>query len=249
MKYRFIVLIIVLAFFSCKESNEESDAQEVVNKAIEIAGGENYQRARINFNFRNVSYKSTRNNGEFELERLVIDSLGSKTRDLLSNNGLIRFRNDSVVKVADSIINSVSNSVNSVHYFLQLPFGLNDPGVNKKLVGRDTINGKGYYEIKVTFEAGTNGSDHEDEYLYWINEDIFTVDYLAYNFEVNGGGVRFRKAINPRVINGIRFVDYENFKYREARVDLKKLDSLYTAGELSLVSKIINEDIEVELIE
>ncbi|MDT0647859.1 DUF6503 family protein [Zunongwangia sp. F260] len=249
MKYRFTVLIIVLVFFSCKESNEESDAQEVVNKAIEIAGGENYQRARINFNFRNVSYKSIRNNDEFELERLVIDSLGSKTRDLLSNNGLIRFRNDSVVKVADSIINSVSNSVNSVHYFLQLPFGLNDPGVNKKLVGRDTINGKGYYEIKVTFEAGTNGSDHEDEYLYWINEDIFTVDYLAYNFEVNGGGVRFRKAINPRVINGIRFVDYENFKYRDAGVDLKKLDSLYTAGELSLVSKIINEDIEVELIE
>jgi hypothetical protein len=249
MKYTFTVLIIVLVFFSCKESNEESDAQEVVNKAIEIAGGENYQRARINFNFRNVSYKSARNNGEFELERLVIDSLGSKTRDLLSNNGLIRFRNDSVVKVADSIINSVSNSVNSVHYFLQLPFGLNDPGVNKKLVGRDTINGKGYYEIKVTFEAGTNGSDHEDEYLYWINEDIFTVDYLAYNFEVNEGGVRFRKAINPRVINGIRFVDYENFKYRDAGVDLKKLDSLYTAGELSLVSKIINEDIEVELIE
>ncbi|MDT0687100.1 DUF6503 family protein [Autumnicola psychrophila] len=247
MKYRFFILIVLSIFISCKQSDGELDAQEVVNRAIEIAGGENYERASIKFDFRNSTYRSSRNNGEFELERLVVDSAGFKTRDVLTNNGLVRFRNDSAVKIADSLMNSVSNSVNSVHYFVQLPYGLNAPAANKELVGRDTINSQGYYEIKVTFNAEAGGSDHEDVYLYWINDNTFTVDYLAYNFEVNEGGVRFRKAINPRVINGIRFVDYENFKYPDADVKLEKLDSLYTAGELDYISKIVNRNIEVEL--
>ncbi|MDT0675995.1 DUF6503 family protein [Autumnicola musiva] len=247
MKNFIFIISMLLMLWSCNNSAEDPKAEEIVDKAIEIAGGENYERAGIKFNFRNKSYKSTRNNGEFQLERIVVDSLGAEIRDVLSNQGLKRFRNDSAVMVADSLINSISNSVNSVHYFVQLPFGLNAPAANKTLVGHDTINNEGYYEIKVVFEADGGGIDHEDEYLYWINDDTFTVDYLAYNFEVNGGGVRFRKAINPRVINGIRFVDYENFKYDDANVELKKLDSLYTAGELSLVSKIFTEDIEVKL--
>ncbi|MDT0643887.1 DUF6503 family protein [Zunongwangia sp. F363] len=247
----FIFLISILAILcSCNNTSEDPEAQKIVDKAIEIAGGENYERARIDFTFRNKTYRSTRNHGgEFSLERTVVDSMGTETRDVLSNTGLKRFRNDTAVKVADSLINAVSNSVNSVHYFLQLPFGLNAPAANKKLVGRDTIDNEGYYEIKVTFDNAGGGTDHEDEYLYWINDDTYTVDYLAYNYKVNGGGVRFRKAVNPRVINGIRFVDYENFKYKDPGVKLQKLDSLFTAGELTLVSHIRTEDIEVELTE
>ncbi|MDT0688456.1 DUF6503 family protein [Salegentibacter sp. F188] len=247
MRYTFTILTILLLFASCTQSNDESEAQKIVNKAIEVAGGENYEKAIIKFNFRNISYKSSRSNGEFKLERIIIDSLGSETRDILSNSGLKRFKKNSAIKMEDSLIKPISNSVNSVHYFIQIPFGLNDPAVNKTLVGRDIINNHEYYEIKVTFDPGTSGSDHEDDYLYWINEETFTVDYLAYNFEVNEGGVRFRKAVNPRVINGLRFVDYENYSYSDANVDLTRLDSLYTAGELRLVSKIVNEDIEVEI--
>ncbi|WP_373056777.1 DUF6503 family protein [Zunongwangia sp. H14] len=244
-------LIFTISFLSilcsCNTSSEDTEAEEIVDKAIEIAGGENYERARINFTFRNNSYRSTRKNGNFELERIIVDSLGTETRDVLSNSGLRRFRNNAETNVPDSLINAVSNSVNSVHYFVQLPFGLNAPAANKELIGRDTLNNEGYYEIKVTFDNDGGGEDHEDEYLYWINDDMYTVDYLAYNYEVNGGGVRFRKAVNPRVINGIRFVDYENYKYKDPKVKLQNLDSLFTAGELTLVSHIRTRNIEVEL--
>jgi hypothetical protein len=38
--------------------------------------------------------------------------------------------------------------------------------------------------------------DFDDEYMYWI-KDTRKVDYLAYSYHVNDGGVRFRAAFNP----------------------------------------------------
>ena len=89
---------------------------------------------------------------------------------------------------------------------------------------------------------------YEDEYLYWIDDQEFTVDYLAYNYHTDGGGVRFRKAVNPRTVEGIRFVDYENYSYEDKDVKLTKLDSLFEAGKLKQFSIIKNEDIKVSLI-
>jgi hypothetical protein len=142
-----------------------------------------------------------------------------------------------------------ANSVNSVHYFVQLPFGLNDEAVNKELIGKDTIHNKEYYEIKVIFDIEGGGSDHEDVYMYWINAQNYHVDYLAYSFEVNEGGLRFRKAYNPRTIEGIRFVDYENYKTDDLDTPLEQLDDLYEARQLELLSKIENKNIEVNISE
>ncbi len=243
MKY-LCYLIIVLIAVSCSQP-EEPTAEEIVNKAIDASGGEKYKYATISFNFRNLGYKSSRNGGEYLLERFQQDSSENRITDKLSNKGFERLINDSLVTLPDSTKQKYSNSVNSVHYFVQLPYGLNAKAANKELVGKDTINGKEYYEIKVHFDAKGGGTDHEDEYLYWIGTKDYHVDYLAYNFEVNEGGVRFRKAYNARTIGGIRFVDYENYQYKDIHVDLTKLDSLYTAGKLQKVSEIKTEDIEV----
>ena len=246
MKY-FAVLISVFLLASCENDKEKDPAQEIVDKAIEEAGGEKYRQATVYFNFRGHRYKSSRNGGEFYLERLVVDSLGVAYKDVVSNTGFKRYVNDSLIVVPDSTMIRLSGSVNSVHYFAHLPYGLNDRAVQKSLVGEAVIDGEPYHQLKVTFQQEGGGADHHDEFMYWIHKDNYTIDYLAYKFQVNEGGIRFRKAYNPRVVEGIRFVDYQNYTIEDFNTKLEDLDELYLKDKLELLSTIEKEDVKVEL--
>ncbi|WP_034921098.1 DUF6503 family protein [Gillisia sp. CAL575] len=242
------ILAILLLFASCQNEKEQLSADEIINKTIATAGGDIYKNASIDFKFRDNQYKSVRNGGEFLLEREIIDSLGIDTiLDVVSNTGYKRFLNDSLITVPDSMVVKYTGSINSVHYFAHLPYGLNDKAVNKKLVGDAEINGMPYYQLKVTFSQNGGGTDHHDEFLYWIHKENFTIDYLAYKFHINEGGLRFREAYNPRVIEGIRFVDYKNYTQDDFNTDLCQLDELFEEGKLKLLSKIETTDVHVKL--
>ena len=241
-----LLLVSILLLASCQEDKEQFSADEIINKTIAQAGGEKYKKATIEFKFRENKYKSVRSGGEFHLEREIQDSTHNY-REIINNTGYQRYLNDSLVKVPDSMVVKYTSSINSVHYFAHLPYGLNDKAVNKKLVGEAEINGKPYYQLKVTFSQDGGGQDHHDEFLYWINKDNFTIDYLAYKFHVNEGGLRFREAYNPRVIEGIRFVDYKNYTLEDFNTDLCGLDELFEEGKLELLSTIETEDIHVSL--
>ncbi len=241
---------ILGVFFLCIIAacqQKELSANQIINKAIEKAGGENYKKAEISFKFRDAEYKSIREGGKFQFERFITDSTGTEFHDILNNEGFTRTQRDSVVQLSDSMKTVYGNSVNSVHYFVQLPYGLNDRAVNKKLLGKDSIEGEEYYEIEVSFKTSEEVTDPEDVYLYWIHTRNFTVDYFAYSFEVEDGGVRFRRALNPQMIRGIRFVDYENYKADDTDVPLEGLDELFERRELELLSMIENRDIEVNI--
>lgn len=247
MKYLIFVLAALL-FISCQQEKEQDPAQEIIDKAIEEAGGEKYRRAMVEFEFRGHKYISTRDNGEFQLERIIIDSLGTY-RDVVSNTGFERFLNDSLLNLPDTMSIRYSGSVNSVHYFAHLPFGLNDPAVNKSLAGEAVIDGEPYYQLKVTFQQEGGGADHHDKFMYWIHKENYTIDYLAYKFQVNEGGIRFREAYNPRRIEGIRFVDYKNYTIDDFNTKLENLDELYQQGKLELLSDIKTENVQVKLID
>ena len=240
-----VVVLIIMA--SCTSSEETSRAQQIIDEAIEKAGGENYEQANIEFIFRKTRYTSKRADGQYEFTRNITDSTGTTYYDVLNNEGFTRYYQDEKVEISDSLAGVYSESINAVHYFVQLPYGLNDPAVQKELLGQDTINNKIYHEIQVTFKQEGGGADHEDIYMYWIEKDDFTVDYLAYRFFVDDGGIRFRKAVNPRLVNGIRFVDYENYKTDELDTPLENLDDLFQKGQLTKVSQIENEILKVEV--
>ncbi|WP_396596184.1 DUF6503 family protein [Dokdonia sp. R86516] len=238
-------IIIVLFITSC--SQKTPTAQEIVDKAIAASGGAQIEHASIHFKFRDFYYRATRNKGLRTLERCT-DAECQVQQDVIKDDGeFVRFRESAPIPVADSMKNRYANSVNSVHYFSVLPYGLNDPAVRKKLVDEVTVKGESYYRIMVTFAQEGGGDDFQDEYMYWINKENYHVNYLAYNYQTSDGGTRFREAYNERIIEGIRFVDYRNYKPEEQFPALTTLDNLFENNKLNLLSKIELENITVTI--
>ncbi len=253
MLRKVLIMFVLLSFFNCKEKDSQNatpkSAGDIIEKSIEVAGGKLFDHSKITFDFRDIHYTAIRNNGKFELERHFKDSL-SAIRDVLSNSGFDRFTNGEKVQLADSTVSKYSNSVNSVHYFAVLPYGLNGKAVHKEDLGSKEIKGKSYHKIKVTFSEDGGGEDFEDEFIYWIDKASYTVDYLAYTYkEMDGSqGFRFRDAYNTRMVNGLRFADYDNYKPENSKIDFEEMDELFSTNKLQLLSKIELKNIRVEVL-
>ena len=243
---RLLILFSLILLFSCNEKREGISAQLIIDKAIDTSCSGNCESVNIDFTFRNKCYVSKRNGGSYRYERISSDSTGV-TEDVLTNAGFTRHKNNVLIAVPDSMVTKYSNSINSVIYFAQLPFGLNAAAVKKELLGETHIKGEEYYKIRVSFDQEGGGKDFEDIFVYWIHKKNFTVDYLAYQYLVDGGGIRFREAYNPRVVTGIRFVDYNNYKPETLDVPITDLDILFEKGGLKLLSKIETESVGVHI--
>ena len=59
-------------------------------------------------------------------------------------------------------------------------------------------------------------------------------------------GTRFRGAYNERIVNGLRFVDYNNYKSGDESLDPLELDKAFETGKLKLLSKIELKNIVVK---
>ena len=203
--------------------------------------------SNIEFDFRDKHYRATRNNGKFNYQRTFNDSLGA-IKDVLNNKEFQRYINNTVFEVSEGKAQAYAGSVNSVHYFSVLPYGLNGTAVNKSYIGKVDIKGDGYHKIKVTFNQEGGGEDYDDVFIYWINTETFKADCLAYSYVENHGvGLRFRGTYNERYVKGIRFVDYSNYMPIDSRVKLEDLDSLFKNDALELLSKIELEHMVVVL--
>jgi len=232
------------------EPVEISQAQLIVDEAIVRHGGNQYNRARIEFDFRGRHYTSTRSEGDFVYERIFNDTVSDEpvvVTDMLDNDGFKRMIGSVEMDLRDDFKQRYSMSVNSVLYFVQLPFGLNDPAVLKTYLGEVDIKGQPYHKIQVNFRKDGGGVDFEDVFIYWFHKENKTMDYLAYSYLTEGGGLRFREAYNQRNINGIQFADYINYKADHNKYILAETDSLFTEGQLEELSRIDSEDITVSL--
>ncbi len=237
MKRITLLLLFVALLVSCKFDKTPKTAQEVIDRSIKTSQTYKLANAKLSFNFRDRSYTAERKNGLFELQRITKNGPEVLT-DVLSNDGFQRFLNKTSIEVPDSMAVKYSESINSVHYFAVLPYGLNDKAVRKKLLPEVVIKNKAYHKIEITFAQEGGGVDFEDVFVYWINKKTYQVDYLAYSYHVNGGGKRFRQATKTHLIDGIRLADYDNYKPRDSNLDLRDMDRAFEKEELIKVSEI-----------
>ncbi len=215
----------------------------VVQLAILVHGGEAYDEANFQFKFRDKTYQFTNFGNQYLYSRQQV--VGSDTiLDLLSNYNFERLINGSPIKVNEIESSKYSESINSVIYFATLPHKLSDKAVIKTYKGQTAIKKKTYNAVEISFRAEGGGKDHEDVFYYWLNAETHQIDYLAYQYATNGGGVRFRSAYNKRMVGGILFQDYVNYEVPIGTA-LNEIPTLYEKDLLSELSRIENIDIEV----
>ena len=223
---------------------QDSDrAQSIIDKAIEAHGGDAYDNLAVSFKFRDKDYTVKLDKGSYEYSRSYKDSSGM-IKDVLTNDGFERKVDGFLTTLSEKDIRKHSNAINSVCYFALLPKGLNDPAVKKTMIGLNKIAGQKYHVVQVSFDQEGGGDDFEDKYVYWINQKTFTIDYLAYSFHVNGGGVRFRSAMDPVVVDGVRFQNYVNYKHEDKTTTLDSLPFYFVQDQLIKLSEILTEDVK-----
>ena len=244
MKSLLIVCSISIYLFSCKPIKNNLSAQEIIDTSINVSGMHKIPNASLSFNFRDKYYVADRNNGNFNLKRIFTINNDTIT-DILSNSGFKRIKNSLPIKVQDSMAIKYSESINSVHYFSVLPYGLNDPAVQKKLVGEVKIKGEDFYKIEITFSKDGGGVDYDDNFIYWIGKENFKIAYLAYRYHSSGGGMRFREVRKEHLIKGVSFVDYNNYKPKSPNVMLNNLDKIFENNKLIKISEINLEKIKL----
>lgn len=236
------VLVFIILISGCNPA--EKSAEQHIQNAIEYHGGDAYENLNVEFQFRDKFYKLRHVGGHFQYERIFEDSTGREINDILDNSGFKRLIEGEKVALSAKDSTAYANSVNSVHYFALLPYNLKDEAVianNKKDV---LIKGVPYRTIEVKFKQEGGGTDYEDVFMFWFNAENYEMDYFAYSYMTEGGGVRFRESINKQLVDGVIFQDYNNFK-AEKGTGLIKLPAMFESGELELLSKIELEfDIE-----
>lgn len=244
MKQAILCLLIGISFwFTACDS--QSDAKRIIDESIEAHGGDAFSNSLIEFDFRKIHYTIFKTDSEFEYIREFEDSTGL-VKDVLNNSGFLRTVNGvEIDTLTEERIGAFSRSVNSVAYFAFLPYGLNDASVIKEYLGETTLNDKLYDLIKVTFQKDGGGEDFDDQFLYWIGKENHFVDFIAYSYHTDGGGVRLREVKEVITVGGIRFQNYLNLKPEDKNTPVEKLQELYVSGELELLSEINLENIKV----
>ncbi len=226
---------------SMASKEELTKADKILQKAFNAHGGKKYDSAHYEFVFRKKKY-TFQNDGPKYNYTVTYERDGKTNFNQLDNNGLIRKVDGKKVEISEKEYASHYGALNSVIYFATLPHKLYDPAVMTSYKGETTIKGKEYEVIEITFKKEGGGQDHEDEYYYWINKATNQIDYLAYNYLVNNGGVRFRTAYNKRTVDGILFQDYVNYK-AEVGTPLADLPGLFEKDGLKKLSVIETESV------
>ena len=247
-------LLLLILLLACKSDGQKKQSEKtgynnkisseyIIQKAIENSGKAKVFDHKISYKFRDKTYISEGNCGQFKMIR-IDSSRGIK--DVYFKNELKRTVNGKAVELPDSTATRIKTSINSVNYFIHLPYRLEDPAVQVKRLANDTINNKVYYQLEVKFKEKGGGEDFQDVYRYWFNQNNYSMDYLAYTFVENGGGMRFRAKRFENKINDVVFQDYNNFKPTSNAMQINMLSSAYQKNKLEKVSEIIIKSVSVD---
>ncbi|TXC85200.1 DUF6503 family protein [Luteibaculum oceani] len=249
MLHRFLnIFILAIAVISCDAPNTSKalSAEDIISKSYQFTGCDSLVEGRQSFTFRKKDFTITRTGGVYQYQRLSRDSSGNYLLDRLNNSGFKRWINDTLIPLDSASQNKLANQVNSVVYFAFLPLLLKDPAVRLKKLGSSEINGTNYHKIQVSFSEEDGGEDFEDVFLYFFDSQDFSLDYLAYQYYTGKGGIRFRKAINPRRINGVLVQDYENYKPRNLEsTHFYEIEKYFLNNDLELLSLIQLENVSI----
>lgn len=258
-KFKFFYFFAIILIAGCSTDQVDSEksssetraegvptlVQKIISATRDHYGSDKIDSKSIAFKFREHTYTYSPSVDGLTRSRITEDTTGRLIQDKWQHDDILRTIDTVNSPLDDKTKKLYMNSINSVFYFAFLPKSLNDPAVIPELLDTVEIAGEPYHKIQVTFQEEGGGEDHEDIFLYWIHTENNTMDYLAYKYFTEGGGMRFREAINPRSVNGIVFQDYINYKPSKEEQAFSELDKAFNKGVLTEVSRIELKDVVV----
>lgn len=196
-----------------KAAAEKVERLAIVERAIEHHGGELYRHSTTHFDLCSKS-------GCFQVSATVegghfVYDVSGKAREGLrrvrsTNDSVERWRDGEPVPVSAKQAQGLRDWAMARVYFAFLPYRLDDPDVFKQDLGLVDWDGRSLHKVKVTFTPGSS-TDADDELMFWLDPETGRVELFAYSYWTNGGGLRFRRAVDHRRIGGLLFFDQENF--------------------------------------
>ncbi|MGB5203742.1 MAG: deoxyribose-phosphate aldolase, partial [Eudoraea sp.] len=83
---RFTVIIFIFITIGCRNRNSDTiDVQDIIDKSIEVSGGNLYSSCNISFTLRDVRYELENNSGRKILKR-IINNDSTTILDILKHN-------------------------------------------------------------------------------------------------------------------------------------------------------------------
>ncbi|MGW8122078.1 DUF6503 family protein [Roseivirga echinicomitans] len=237
-----LALAWVMACSSC--SVNEPTAQQILNAAIQKHGYKPGEALEVEFDFRGDHFNA-RISDKGDVYKRISHENENELEDIVTTNTYIRRVNRKEVRIKnDSLSKIYAADTRSVVYFALLPNAINREVINKRLMPSISIKGEPYFKVEVTYGRNGGGNNFENIFVYWINQNTHAIDYLAYSYYINGGGVRFREAYNQREVDGVLFQDYINYTI-DSDFPAHELDYAFQTNQLREISRINLENIQV----
>ncbi len=258
MNARQLVFLGILALspsMAFGEEPAESGRVAIVSRAIEHHGGDVYRHSETELDLCSKSgcfHVVARVDGDRFAFTVSGQSGGAQLEVRSSNDALEVSKDGAPLAVDANQEQKYRDWAMARVYFCFLPYRLDDPSVRQQDLGLVDWQGRRLHKVKVTFEAGTS-TDAGDEYVYWFDPESARLEYLAYSYDDNGGGLRFRRSVRHRRIGGLLFFDQENYGVDGGSADgpglsVDSIDDAYARDRMRHVSTVRLESIEVRLL-
>jgi hypothetical protein len=237
--------LFMLTLLGCQSNNDLSDSvptEKNTPKWVDKMWNAHGDLIAASFDFRDASYTFSHEKNAFRYTKTIQNDSVDQV-DILTENAFWRIVDGDTLDLPQDKADAYAESLNSVIYFVCLPQKLKDPATILTDEGEMEVHGVTYRMLHVAFEEEGGGTDFEDEFMYWINKETNLMDYFAYRYHTNGGGVRFRSVSNRWNIDGMIFQDYINY---EVPLDtaFKEIPGLWTRAQLKELSRIENKNIQ-----
>lgn len=250
------VALVGLAVGACElgASGPQGDAEALalIDRVRAAHGSDRLDQAELAFAFRGVPFTAWRDGGRFRYARTLTDSAGRAVEEVVDNDGAHRLVDGAEVPLSETDRQRVATAVNSVVYFALLPAPLADPAVRARRLAPDTLGGRLYERLEVSFARDGGGADWEDRFVYWVDAERGTMDFLAYTYRTdpadttrNETGSRFRTVLDAGVIGGVRVQDYVNLTADSVGTEIERYGDLYEAGRTWEVSRVVLDSVRV----
>ncbi|MEM1328003.1 MAG: DUF6503 family protein [Bacteroidota bacterium] len=180
-KFYFLLLALLIAC-SSPETTEETtftpqpDLPEVLVQAIEAHGGwETWQ------SMSSMQYDIAKDS--MTTETHLIDLQNRKVRITTKPEQFTLGFDGTDVWIAPDLAAFGESSARFYHnllfYFYAMPFIVTDPGIQYETVEGDSLNGKIYDALKVSYDGGV-GDAPDDEYILYFDKETHQMEWLLY---------------------------------------------------------------------